>query len=483
MQNTARDLAQESQVKVIGHINLPQTTDVEKRAKDPLDVGLDDFLTGQVEADWHVDLAKREFDRVLAEIAELQAENRWQDIVALFYPVAEKAPELVRAGLDTDVRIKVSFALGRVGRHDEAIEELQRAVEKDPKNSLAHYSIGYVALDAFYQTRTSRRILPAKRRAELAALAHYHFDQATQLRPASVTYHYRHAVFYKEIEDKPKKAVPLFTQAIANWCRLSVDEQHRLHQQRPKYIKSMYHLASCLLALDKPSQSLDLLHKVMEEDRDRNHMHPLFKHFALGKVLHTLGRYTESLHHLETAAQVAERGQATDFVWELAARNAHRLGNLDKAMSCINRVESSRRRPYIQWTEADILVGLGKAAEALRVLQRSASADRRSRHKALIRMARIYLSQGVCDKALDAAQAAVRFCRENYGNPPKEGRFWEAVSLYRLGRSGEALPIIDELEAQHFQQKNFSRLVQLVRSAGGAAAPQMSCTTGKKAGR
>jgi tetratricopeptide (TPR) repeat protein len=235
----------------------------------------------------------------------------------------------------------------------------------------------------------------------------------------------------------------------------------------------MYHLASCLLALGNPQESLGLLKKVMEEDQDANHMHPLFKHFAFGKALHALGRFDESLQHLETAAHRADRGQATDFVWELAARNALCMGKPDKAKASIDRINPARRRPYVQWTESDVLVALGRRKEAIKLLEKSASTDRRSRHKSLIRICRILLSLGDFANALDAVRAAENFCVENFGNPPKEGKFWEAVCLYRMERSADALPIIAELEAQRYNSQHFDRLARLVRenviprSAGG----------------
>lgn len=462
MEDSARKLDNFTQAKVVGHINLvPAVDNSEVVPASPQ--GEDDFLNGRLDNSWQEELVTREHGRALAEISELQAENRWEDIVTLCHPVKEKFPELVGAGLDLEIRVKLSFALNRSGRHDQAIAELQYVVGKDPQHSLAHYSIGYTVLDCFYQARTNRRIIAYKRRQELIALAHHHFSIALQLRPESVTYSYRHAMLYKEIENKPKLAAPLFRQAIANWQRFSTEERQRYHQMRPKYTKSMYHLASCLLALGNPKESLGHLEKMMEEDQNANHMHPLFKHFAFGKALHALGRFDESLQHLETAAHRADRGQATDFVWELAARNGLCMGNPDRAKACIDRINPARRRPYVQWTESDVLVALGRRKEAIKLLEKSASSDRRSRHKSLIRICRIMLSLGDFARALDTVRAAQNFCVENFGNPPKEGRFWEAVCLYRLEKSTEALPIIAELEAQRYHSQHFGRLARLVR--------------------
>ncbi len=475
MGNTARQLGAQLQAKVVGHVALPRemTDNQEQPVQQAVkreETERDSFLSGAAGQTWLADHLKRELNRVLAAINEMQAAARWQDIVALFHPVENKLPELADAGMDDEVRLKLSFALCRAAMHEQAIACLQPVITREQDNSLANYNIGYCVLDYFFHARTERRLIPGKRRGELIKLAHHHFDIARRLRPDSVTFSYRQAILYKEIEDKPKMAVPLFQQAIANWMALSPEAQQKYHQQRPKYSKSMYHLASCLLTLDRGRESLVLLERLLAEDQTRNHVQPLFKHFAMGKVLHNLGRYDQSLQQLETAAYVAERGQATDFVFELAARNQLCLKRPEKAIEAIGRIAPQRRRPYVHWTEAEALVGLARHREAVGLLQRSADKDRRSKHVALIRICRIHLQQSNVQQAFDAAHGAVRFCVNTYGNASKEAQFWEAVCLYRLGRCREALPLVEELEKGRFQYPNFTRLAQLVRASQSHAA-------------
>ncbi len=407
----------------------------------------------------------REHSRVMNEILALQAENRWPDILALFHPVEDKIPELVAAGMEIDIRSKLAFALVRLHRSDEAIRTLLNAAARQPEDAMIHYTIGYAALDELFTARTERRIVPGKRKKELIDLAHAHFAAARALRPGSVTFCYREAILFKEIESKAKLAIPLFEQAIINWEQQSPQEQEQRHQQRPKYVKSLYHLASCLLQVGKAAHSLQLLEKLEQEDQDKKYLHPLFRHFAFGKVLHALNRDREAIEHLETAGHVAEAHQPTDFVWELAARCALRLQQLDKANGYITRVPASRRRPYVRWTEADVLAASGKVSEALHILQQSSERDKRSRHVSLIRMSRLLLGLHRYEQALNAAVLAVRFCVETYGNPAKEAQFWQAASLHLLARNGEALEIITTLETGHFQYPHFRRLVDTVKAA------------------
>jgi hypothetical protein len=68
---------------------------------------------------------------------ELMNEARWEDLLALFHPVEEKAPELVDCRLDLEVRSRVAFALGQLKRFDEAIEALKVCVARDPESFLS----------------------------------------------------------------------------------------------------------------------------------------------------------------------------------------------------------------------------------------------------------------------------------------------------------------------------------------------------------
>lgn len=362
MAQTAHQIGAQLQAKVIGKVELNDSS-ISALARDrnqASDQSLDskDFLFGGKTSSRETELLAREEKRVVAEIGELQAGCRWQDIIDLFHPVEEKLPELVAAGLDEEVRLKLSFALSRDNRHEQAMQLLQRILASNRDHVLANYNIGYCVVDLLYTCRKERKPIAPKKKASLICLAHEHFTRARELRPDSVTFAYRQAILYKEIEGKLKSAAPLFRDAVDAWEQLSEDQKQKYHQQRPKYHKAMYHLASCLLGLDRPDESLGLLEKLLSCDQSTNHVQPVFKHFATGKVLHALGRLEESLQHLETAVHRAEKGQGIDYVHELSARNLIELGRPAEALNALSRIPFRRIRPYIGWTRADALVGL-----------------------------------------------------------------------------------------------------------------------------
>lgn len=450
----------DSRARVVGHVSV-----IHQGKSPSAQLSEDDFLAGQAVAPWSDNLVRQGSQRVLAEIGELQRDNRWEDIIALFHPVAEKLPELTGSDMEHEVRLKVGFALSRAKRHAAAIDCLEPVIRQDPDNALAHYSIGYTAMDALFESIRARTPLPAREKKELLAKAHSHYQQACSLRPESVTFFYRHAILYKEIEDKTRQAAQCFEKAIANWERQDVEAREKNHQQYPKYIKSMYHLGSCLLQQGLASRALGLIEKVVALDQDRNHLHPVFKHFAMGKVLHALGRHQPALEKLELAVHRADRNQPVDFVLELAARCALSLAQPEKALRFIGQVPAGRRRPYVRWTEADAHAAVGDFNKALAILADVAERDRRGRHKALIRMARIHLSSGRYQETVRTSTEAAEFCRESFGNPSHEALYWKAAGLYKLERYCEALEIVEELERHHFRFPNFNRLCQLVKKA------------------
>lgn len=451
----------ESKARIVGHVDLKEEPEYPAAGT----ATESDFLTDQAASPWSGDRLQLEHDRIIAEIMELQAENRWDDIIALFHPVTDKVPELVENGMTDEIRLKIGFSLCRTGRHSEAIRCLAPVVDSDSENAIAHYTIAYTALDALFSIRTARRPLARKEKVCLLEKGHHHFEEACRLRPDSVTFFYRHGVLYKEIEGKYRRAIPLFEQAIANWERKDGETRKKHHQQYPKYIKAMYHLASSFLQNGMPGRSLNLMKRVIELDRNRDHMQPVFKHFAMGKVLHVLGKPEQALEHLEVAAYRADKGQSVDFVYELAARCGLLLGRPEQAARYIDQIPSTRRRPYVRWTEADVLVAGGQRDKALQILAATAKRDRRSRHKALVRMAHIQLTLGRLDEAEHLSREAAEFCRNSFGNPSHEALFWQAAALYRLDRFAESLTIITALEEHHFRFPNFNRLAGLVRKA------------------
>lgn len=389
--------------------------------------------------------AERSIQRALAEMEELQREKKWEEIIALFHPAEEKAADLAAQGMDAPVRAGVAFAMGQIGRFDEAIEELRVCVKQDPGNFRYHSSLAYTAYDSLYAALNRTILLAGKCRAERVSLAHDHFKKAQALRPEGVTNFYREGMLYRKLEGKTSEALPLFERAVANWDLLDETEMKRRHQERKNVIKAMYQGASSLLEMGRAAEALELLKRCMSDDEQSGHISLLFKYFALGKIHFHLNRFGEAKDALLFALQ-CKTSSSRDFVCELLARTWLALEEPQKAMEAIQRVPEKARRPYVRWTEADVWCALGNMPRARAVLEASQERDGRSRHRSLIRMARIDYLSGDFSSAMKCAETADGFFKERWGNRLYDGLFWQALCAYRLGNRDKALLLARELQ-------------------------------------
>ncbi len=422
----------------------------------------EDFLLGDNLAPGVQEHARQELRRSAAEAEELLRANRWEDIIALFHPLEEKVPAAVDAGIDLQLRLKVAFALGQTGRFEEALKSLEPALRLHPDDFQVHSAAGFNAYQSLLKRRERKVTLIPEQKRERIQQAHEHFRRCQQLRPDHVTSFYREGMLYKEVEGKTFKAAPCFRQAVRNWEGLSEEEKQKRHQERPKYLRSLYHLASCLLEGGDAQQALEFLERCMREDAS-DVLSPVHKHFAMAKVLHAMARYREALDYLETAGSAVRDGEPSDYIWELAARCCLRQGRASEGMRYLGRIPERIRKPYVRWTEADLLIALGREKEAEEVLVRSAERDRRSRHKSLLRLVHLHYKQGLASRALEEAEAANRFYRETFGNECQDALFWIAGCLHKLGRTEEAVRTVAELERLNPEYPNLYRLKQKVR--------------------
>ncbi len=409
--------------------------------------------------------------RVMAEVLELKRQARWEDIVALCHPIEEKYPVLLKVGLDSDLRRELAFAMTHLNMHQQALDQVKAAMLDDCNDYQLNYAYAYIAYDALYRHKNREIQLSPKERAEYMGIAHAYFRRCQFLAPERVIPYYREAMLYKDIEDKQKKAVPLFQKAIGNWRKYSREEREKHHHERPKYVKALYHLASCHVRLERPKSALGLMEDLMKEDEGLDYVHPHFKHFAMAKVLYRLNKYQEAISHLRVAAKEhldKARHQAPDYVTELMAACFLGLGRPDDAIRAISQIPDKARRPYVRWREAEALMAKGSPDEALNALSACLEKDRRSRHKTLLKMAKIYFELKQYQGVIECAKKAAQFFKVTYQNPLQEATYLEALSRYMLGETEKAKELVVSLKREGFKYPGFKKNYSII--------------TGKKAG-
>lgn len=430
-------------------MNIPsktmQSATLDKRKENKNEVVEDEFLDFEGLMTFKRDAAERFLKQVLMEMNALIREKKWEDAAALCHPVEEKFPELLTYHLDIPVREKVGFVLGQLCRFDDAIKELGVCIQKDPDNFMLHNSMAYTAYNSLYAAKNREIFLAGKIKKERIRLAHQHFQAARRLRPDGVTNFYRQGMLYKQLENKAEMALPLFQQAVANWDRLDYGEKEARHQERKNFIKALYQFSSTLLERSRGQEALQTIKRCLSEDEKSNHILLLYKYFALGKVNFHIGLYSEAKDALLFALQ-CEAHRPADFVYELLARTYLALGNTPRALEVIQKVPEKKRRPYYRWTEADVWCVAGNLQKAKKVLIECQEKDTRSRHKALIRLAKIeYLLQNF-QASWEYADEAGRFFTEKWGNVYYDGLFWQSLNTFRLGHHDRALKLAQELQ-------------------------------------
>lgn len=402
---------------------------------------------------------KQTFGRLWAEVELLRSEARWQEMVDLLHPAEERFPELVEAGFGPTLWGEACFALTQLKRYDAALELAKRCVLECPEDVQAHARLAYVAYDSLYAAKNRELLLHPEERKARIELAHKHFAKAQTLRPDSVTQFYRQGMLYKAIQSKPERALPLFRTAVKNWDALSDEDKKARHQERKNAIKALYQWASCLLALGNAQQAVEVLNRCLEEDQASQYLATVHKYYALGKVHYMAANYEEAEKALRFAAMQADAADH-DYVFELWARTALAQNRPEEAQKVLEKIPAGRRRPYVLWTEADILAAQGRLDQAKGVLKRAAEKDRRGRHRAFMRLAKIAFRQNETKECLKWAREANSFCQRTYQNPHDEALFWEAAALYRAGRCKEAWQTASELA---LLRPNFPHLRELKR--------------------
>jgi tetratricopeptide (TPR) repeat protein len=410
--------------------------------------------------------AELRLKNMMAEISLLRAENRWQEIIDLFYPLDQKEPEIVRLGLDLDLRSEVAFCLTQLKRFDEAIHQYELCLIQAPESFKLHSALGFTFYSSLLAAKNREILLPPQDKKIRIQKANEHFLKAESIRPDGVTSFYRHGMLCKNIQGDLNAAVSLLQKAVANWRAYSPETKKERHQEHKNFVKSLYALASCSMKMDHPSRALSILEACLEEDKGYDHIKPHHKAFAMGKVLYHLGRNAEAAKALEQAGSLSGQ-EDNDFIYELAARVQLALGSPEKAMGLIERIPQNKRRHYVRWTEADVLLKMGKREAAKALLRRSADKDRRSKHRALIRLVKLAFMDGNYDEVIALASESTAFHIETYTTPDADALFWKAAAQLRLGDIEEARRTADELAAFKPSFPHLSKLrMEIDRRAG-----------------
>jgi tetratricopeptide (TPR) repeat protein len=304
---------------------------------------------------------------------------------------------------NTDDHENFGFALLQTGRNEEAITQLQKAVQLEPGYASAQVNLG----NAYQQTgRTEEAIahfLKALEIAPDAAAAHYslavalvdvgrvdegiaHYQKALQFKP---DYAYAHsnlgivlaqqgkldeaiAHFQKAVEIKPDFALVHNNLGNALQQKGRVDEAIAHYQKalqiKPDYAEAHFNLGIALAQQGRAEEAFAHLQKAVE-------LNPGFApaHHGLGNALQQKGRLDEALIQYQAAYQInpADPAIQNDLAWLLAAAPETSLRNGAKAMELARQANllTGGENPVILHTLAAACAEAGRFSEAVETAQ------------------------------------------------------------------------------------------------------------------
>lgn len=134
----------------------PETESPENNQKSQ-DTGAEEFLEQLANQGVQSEQVRGRVRSCLGEVADLKDQKKWDDIITLLHPLEEKEPEVVQSGLDKDLRLELSFALGQKKYFDDAVKE---SAERDRRSR--HRSLIRLARIYFKQKNYQKSLEQAK---------------------------------------------------------------------------------------------------------------------------------------------------------------------------------------------------------------------------------------------------------------------------------------------------------------------------------
>jgi tetratricopeptide (TPR) repeat protein len=142
------------------------------------------------------------------------------------------------------------------------------------------------------------------------------------------------------------------------------------------------------------------------------------------------------------------------------------LGDKEQALAVVSTVPHKARRPFVCWTLADCLTAVGRLDNARTVLTQSAQRDRRSRHKSLIKLARISYLEKDFAETVRLADEANAFHIQTFTTICADALFWAIGGHLALGNREKAVETLREIESHRPGYPYLNRLRRAVQERG-----------------
>lgn len=331
--------------------------------------------------------------------------------------------------------------LGSLGRNEEGVELIRKAVEIDPQAPGVHNNLGAILLSLCMQRGEQGEMFDECVRE---------LEYTLQLNPRYTSAHSNLAVAMVTAK-KPEVAITHLRRAL---------------ELNPRDARSMFGMGSLLAQLDKKEESQSWYRKALEWDPDMAQAHyglglqlaesgatdqaiqhwetalrvdPRYPdaHYALANALSGRGEYAAAVEHYRTAIELRPR-----FVAALVNMGIAQLNLGDAAAAVQSFEEALQKDPdngEANFTLALALQKAGRPAEAAERLQRILAAEP-SRADAQFQLGNMLIAQEKLPEAIEHYAEAVRL-RPNYFEALQN----LGAALLILGKTDEAIPRLEEV--------------------------------------
>lgn len=385
----------------------------------------------------------------LVDIRKLKAKNDWEGIVAH----ADEVPwPLTREWLE--VVDEVAFALGHLGARDQAVNLYQEtfAMEETARRASA---LAYLFYDALLLRNGPQRNSPEVRRrdkeADRAAFLKW-VERAMELNPVSIKDMYRLGVYEAQVQSKHDKvALRWFRKAIDIYRSMEPEKRRSRGYLFKPYVKSLYAAARSAMRLKRVEEARRHIFSCIREDKDSDHVAPVFKLFLAGKVCAALDRFEDAERAFRLALD-AKGPPNRRFVYVALARLFLKGGFPKEARVWIEEhVPPYKRTAWIWRLLGDIHRELGHVEEARKAYENAAKKDRAGRHLTLRCLGDLQLEAGRPGKARKLYEQADKFKKRKYLSHDKgsiKGLLCLAKERGDEARVAELSQILEEMEGQ-----------------------------------
>jgi len=297
---------------------------------------------------------------------------------------------------------------------DKALYCYKRWLELETQRSQPYYSIGYVW---YVQNKWVEAI--------------EWFDHALEIDPDYLVCLYRKGVAlqrqikYNQSREVLYKAVKVY---------LSNTDENYLKRNKKYFYRSIFYLGKAYFGAGNYENAKACFQKVLAEDLS-GFIDPVFKIYNLAKTQLAMKEYDLSL---QTINSILKDGKDKAWIYDLKGRICFCKNEYENAIKIFNDALQVRKFSYIYQGRAKTWIELNKPDRAIADFEQAIKRDRKGKHKILLQLGEVYLTQDKFTAAINCFERAIEFKIKVWGADYAEAHLALSAAYRFLGKTDQA---------------------------------------------